>query len=135
MLPEAGGLNCCHNLALTLHFRSGSSEFEPHYRAELQNLASLASRMPAPSIEITGYADRSGDADRNLRLSRQRSASIKAFFSAAGIDRSTITTVAYGDTRPTHDRPSLETDFFDRRVTVRLLDSRQQMLTSNPDAQ
>jgi len=123
------------NTALTVHFRTGSALIEPQYEQQLQSLVRLARQLPSAAVEITGYADRSGDAENNLRLSRQRSQAIGSFLKKMGVEDSSITTVAYGETRPLHDTRSLETDFFDRRVIVRLIDTSQQMLSSNPDGE
>ena len=123
------------NTALTVHFRTGSSRIEPQYEQQLQSLVRLASQLSTAAVEITGYADRSGDAESNLRLSRERSQAIREFFNGMGIQDASITTVAYGESRPLHDTRSLETDFFDRRVIVRLIDTSQQMLSSNPEGE
>jgi outer membrane protein OmpA-like peptidoglycan-associated protein len=68
----------------------------------------------------------------NLNLSKQRSNSVKAFFNRMGIQNSEITTVAYGETQPVQPSQSVESDFFDRRVIVRLRDPSKQMLTQSP---
>lgn len=117
------------NTAISVHFRSGSSDIESHYEEQLESLVSLAKQLPTSALEITGYADRNGDASRNLTLSRERTSSVKRFISELGIDNSEITTVAYGETKPLHTSQSFETDFFDRRVIVRLIDTSKQMLT------
>lgn len=125
--------SCCDNAGLSLHFRSGSSEIEPQYTEQLTGMAKIADLLPTSRIEIIGYADRNGDAQMNLTLSKQRSDTVKVFFNRMGIQNSAITTIAYGETQPVQSNQSFESDFFDRRVIVRLRDSAQQMLTQNPD--
>lgn len=132
-LSIASASPCCDNTVLSLHFRTGSSAIEPHYEEQLASLVKLANRMPAANVEITGYADRNGDAEMNLRLSRARTTSIKQYFNRMGIHNSSITTVAYGESQPLNVRQSFEADFFDRRVIVRLRDSSTQMLSQLPD--
>ena len=119
------------NTAISIHFRTGSSTLEGHYQDQLSNLIELAQQLPTGAIEITGYADRNGDTDANLRLSQSRTASVKSFIERLGVDGATITTLALGETRPLHATQSVETDFFDRRVIVRLTDTSQQMLTDS----
>lgn len=123
---------CCDNTVISLHFRTGSSAIEPHYEEQLTSLVDIAKQMPTGSIEITGYADRNGDSDLNLRLSRERSTTVKQFFNRMGIQNSSIRTVAYGETRPLQSQQNFESDFFDRRVIVRLRDSSTQMLSQSP---
>lgn len=123
------------NTALTVHFRSGSSQLEPQYQAQLKALAQLVKALPNAAIDITGYADRNGDSQQNLDLSRQRSNAVQRFFNEHGISDGQLSTVAYGETQPLHPNQSLETDFFDRRVIVRLRDTRESMLSHTPDGQ
>lgn len=125
--------NCCNNTSLSLHFRSGSAVIESHYEDQLMGLARLAQILPTTAVEITGYADRNGDADKNLALSRLRSENVKHFLNMHGIGDASITTVAYGESRPLQAQQDMQTDFFDRRVIVRLRNTTQQMLTHNPD--
>ena len=134
-LPGNHSSACCDNTALTVHFRSGSSAIEEQYQNQLEGIARLATNMPNAAIEITGYADRNGDERKNLELSRERSNAVKSFFNTRGIDNASITTVAYGENRPLHDTQSLETDFFDRRVIVRIHDTRESLLTQSPDGE
>jgi sortase system peptidoglycan-associated protein len=126
--PDAGLFN---DSSISLHFRTGSSTVEAHYQAQLTALAAIAERLPTGAIEVSGYADRSGNADANLRLSESRTASVKSFIEGLGLDSGVITTVAYGESRPLHDTQSVETDFFDRRVIVRLVDTSEQLLTGS----
>lgn len=125
--------SCCDNAGLSLHFRSGSSDIEPQYADQLTGMAKIADLFPTSRIEIIGYADRNGDAQMNLNLSKKRSDSVKSFFNRMGVQNSAITTVAYGETHPVQSNQSFESDFFDRRVIVRLRDSSKQMLTQGPD--
>lgn len=134
-LPTQALVACCDNTVVSLHFRSGSSAVESHYEEQLIGLVNLAEQMPHASVEITGYADRNGDADLNLKLSRERSNSVKQFFNSRGMGNSSIKTIAYGETRPLQAAQSFEADFFDRRVIVRLRDADQQMLTQLPIGQ
>lgn len=132
-LPASGGDVAFDNTALTVHFRSGSSDLEPQYQAQLKALAQLVTALPNAAIDITGYADRTGDSQQNLGLSRQRSTAVRQFFNQQGINDALITTVAHGESQPLHASQSLETDFFDRRVIVRLRDTRESMLSHTPD--
>lgn len=134
-LPGVDADPCCDNTIMSIHFRSGSSAIEPQYQEQLRGLVKLAGQMPSPALEITGYADRNGDAQNNLQLSRQRSEAVQSFFNSNGIDNASIVTVGYGESKPLHDTQSLETDFFDRRVIVRLRDNSESMLTQSPDGE
>lgn len=126
---------CCDNTIVSLNFRSGSSAIETHYEEQLTSLSKIAEQMPTASVEITGYADRNGNPDLNLELSRERSNSVKQFLTSRGIQNSSIKTIAHGETKPLHSTQDFESDFFDRRVIVRLRDNSASMLTQNPDGE
>lgn len=126
---------CCDNTVLSLNFRSGSSTIEAHYEEQLTSLIKIAEQMPTASVEITGYADRNGDSELNLRLSRERSNAVKEFFSSKGIQDSSIKTIAHGENKPLHSAQDFESDFFDRRVIIRLRDNSTSMLTQSPNGE
>ena len=124
---------CCDNTVMSLYFRSGSSAIEEHDRNLITSFANLSKNISRPLIEITGYADRNGDADSNLLLSRQRTQEIKNLLAQLGIQNSSITTIAHGESKPLNSTQSLESDFFDRRVILRLRDASQVMLSTSED--
>ena len=113
------GSNCCE-ARISIHFKTGNSEIEEHYKDELKMMVSQANKLENSRIEIFGYADRKGNPQKNLELSKQRSNSVKKFLTQNGIDQTSVTTVAYGDTKPLQSDSSYESDFFDRRVTVHI---------------
>ena len=110
---------CCE-AKVSIHFKTGDSEIEEHYKEGLKMIANQARIIGNSIIEIFGYADRNGDAANNLELSKRRSDSVRRFLAQNGIDPASVTTVAYGETRPLKSKPSYESDFFDRRVTVHI---------------
>ncbi|MFL2855669.1 MAG: sortase-associated OmpA-like protein PdsO [Pseudohongiellaceae bacterium] len=134
-LSTQPAIACCDNTVVSIHFRTDSNNIESHYEEQLEGMANIAVQMTGAKVEITGYADRNGDAVHNLTLSRQRSESVKSFLTEKGIDNASITTVAYGETRPLQPTQSFESDFFDRRVIVRLRDNSKSMLSQSPDNQ
>ncbi len=132
-LPGPNNAACCGDTAISVHFQSGSSAIEGHYVEQLEGIARLARQMPTAAIEITGYADRNGDGEKNLQLSRERSNAVKGFLGERGIDNASITTLGYGENNPLYAEQSMETDFFDRRVTVRIRDTSESMLSHSPE--
>lgn len=129
---QSSNTACCDNTSISLNFRSGSSAIETHYEEQLTSLIKIAKQMPTASIEIAGYADRNGNTEANLRLSRDRSNSVRKFLNSRGIQNSSIKTIAHGEMKPLHSTQNIESDFFDRRVIVRLRDNSSSMLTQNP---
>ena len=131
---EEAVTGCCDNTVVSVYFRTGSDAVESHDHEVLASFARLSNHMTEPLIEITGYADRNGDAEANLRLSQRRSLSVKHLLSQMGVDNTKVTTVAYGESRTLSNEPTFETDFFDRRVILRLRDASQLMLSRNQES-
>lgn len=125
---------CCDNTVVSVYFRSGSDALEAHDHEILVSFARLSRHMSDPVVEITGYADRNGDAEANLKLSQRRSIQVKNLLVQMGVDSTKLTTVAYGETRSLNYEPTFETDFFDRRVVLRLRDANQMLLSRNQDS-
>ena len=96
------------------------SEIEKHYEEELKMFAKLAISLKNSKIEILGYADRNGSASENFELSKRRNLSAEKFLIENGVNRASITTIAYGDTMPLQLDSSYESNFFDRRVSLHL---------------
>ena len=111
--------SCCES-KISINFKTGRSEIEKHYEEELKMLAKQAISLKNSKIEILGYADRNGSASENLELSKRRTFSAEKFLTENGVNRASITTIAYGDTMPLQLDSSYESNFFDRRVSIHL---------------
>ena len=130
-IPDVG---CCDDTMALIHFRTGQNNIEPIYEEQLLSMADLIKQIPNISVEITGYADRNGDSKMNFELSNQRSDSVKSFFLEEGVDATSISTNAYGETRPVDVNKNFESDFFDRRVVVHLRNNNRSLLTKAPES-
>jgi outer membrane protein OmpA-like peptidoglycan-associated protein len=125
--------DCCGGTSLSVHFRTGSNRIETDYQEQLAGIGKIAKAMPGTRLEIVGYADRNGDAKANLKLSKQRTDAVRVFFNTLGFSNADITTIAYGETKPVEASQSSETDFFDRKVVIRLRDNNDQLVTTQTD--
>ncbi len=105
---------------LPIQFRTASSDIEPHYLTELNNLVSVLSRNKDANITITGYADRRGDDQYNHQLSENRVTRVKQYLVRRGVHPSQIHGIAHGESQPVATEESLENNFFDRRVVLEL---------------
>jgi len=103
-----------------IQFTSGSAALQQHY---VQGLTALAEHLTARQdlkIQLHGYADRRGETDANLWLSEQRVNSVAAFLLNNGVSSSQIDLHFYGEAQPVNAEQSLENDFFDRRVVLKV---------------
>lgn len=114
---------------LSLHFKSGSAQIESHYDQKLQEFATLMKTRPNAKIEITGYADRRGESAANLALSQRRIKAVEERLRDLGVTNRALQTSAFGESRPVTDNDTLENNFFDRRVIVKVVAEGNGLLT------
>ena len=131
MQPEF--IQCCSDTELSLHFKTNSTDIEPFYNDKLIEFTSTAKKYPDVVIEITGHADRRGDSEANLILSRDRIQMVEQRIRSMGLITTSLPTNAYGESRPASEIDSLENNFFDRRVTVKLLTVENGLLSRSND--
>ena len=103
-----------------IQFRTASKELEPHYLQSLRQIASMVKSNPDLQIQLFGYADRRGDEKYNLALSEKRAESVKLELLKLGVDVAQIEAGGYGEAQPTAYTQDNESDFFDRRVVLRM---------------
>jgi sortase system peptidoglycan-associated protein len=106
-------------LEVNVHFRTGSSDIEPLFQQQLDEIAGLMKQSPEMSWQLAGYADRRGDSQKNFDLSMRRVDAVRDYLESRGIDSDQFIIDAYGDLEPLKSEQNFESDFFDRRVTLR----------------
>lgn len=126
----APAMTCCSDSEVILHFRSDSHVIEPHYRDALLRFVSYSKTQPGSNIEVTGFADRRGGTTENLFLSQRRVETVVKALQELGLSQATFKTVAYGERDPISTTEGIESNFFDRRVVLRLSGEQQSLLSS-----
>jgi outer membrane protein OmpA-like peptidoglycan-associated protein len=116
---------------LVLHFRSGSTGIESHYRQFLQDFVKAAALVPDAVVDIQGHADRRGDNSANLMLSQQRVKAVENELKALGLRNVAWNITASGEQEPVTSEDSLESNFFDRRVILRVHSRNTELLSNN----
>ena len=127
LLGVAAG--CCDDTEITLHFKTGSATIEPVYDAKLAEFAGHAEKYSKLAVLINGHADRRGDAGANMALSKARVNAVVDRLHALGMNNSTVKTSAFGEENPDSQEDTLENNFFDRRVVLKLVPATSGLLT------
>ena len=122
--------DCCFDTALTLHYKTASAEIEQHYSHLLNAFAKTAKEFPEAIIEIEAHTDRRGEPSPNKALARARINKLSSKLISLGIASDRIQTVAIGESQPVTSQDSLENNFFDRRVYLKLTKPAAGFLTS-----
>ena len=82
-----------------IFFRIGSAQLRTSEQEKVAALAEYLKANPDAKVEIVGYADAAtGSKAFNLKLSKQRAASVAAALEKAGVDAGRITVEGKGDT-------------------------------------
>jgi len=107
----------------TVKFKVGSSKLSAEAEQELKTLAETAKGLTGYIVEVVGYADSTGDAAMNTRLSEQRAKAVCTFlFQQGGIPvRHIVAPGAMGEYEPTAANETKEGRAENRRVEVKVL--------------
>ncbi len=80
-----------------VNFATGSAEVPAESKALLQQVAAMATLLPAGTIiEIDGHADNSGDSAANLQLSQRRAEAVRQVLVDAGMNPAMLVAKGYG---------------------------------------
>jgi outer membrane protein OmpA-like peptidoglycan-associated protein len=116
----------------TVYFRVNSTILTPEYKQALDEIAQKAATNKGYVIEITGYADSTGNMARNRVLSQQRADAVVRYLQENHDIplRRIVTPFGYGSLRPAADNATAEGRKQNRRVEVKVLVSRGLTQTS-----
>lgn len=93
-------------------FAQGSSELDVSARLMLNEIISFLAYDPSLSLLITGFADKSGNSQSNLELSRKRALKVRDYMLVQGIGKDRMIMNYFGDRQSRGENP------LDRRVEV-----------------
>ncbi|MCF0054962.1 OmpA family protein [Dyadobacter sp. CY356] len=101
-----------------LFFEQSKFNILPSSFEELDSLAASLKAEPNLKIELRGYTDKIGPADKNLILSIDRVKAVKQYLVSKGIDPIRIRTRGFGDTQRVYTGQDTELRMKNRRVEI-----------------
>jgi len=101
-----------------LTFNTGSAAIGGTTGVEVDNLAAILKAYTDVKINVDGYTDNTGNADKNVQLSQARADAVKARLMAKGIGGDRIMTKGNGDANPVGDNSTKEGRAQNRRIEV-----------------
>jgi outer membrane protein OmpA-like peptidoglycan-associated protein len=105
----------------TVYFDFDRSNITPVAQAILIDAANAADDMKASSVTVSGYADRSGPADYNMRLSQRRADTVAAELAGLiGPGAPAMTILAFGETDNLVETPDGVKEERNRRVKIEI---------------
>jgi outer membrane protein OmpA-like peptidoglycan-associated protein len=106
----------------TINFKTGSAKIAPEDQARLADLAQKAKDQTGYIIQVQGYADSTGNAAMNTKLSQERAQAVIDYLVQHGVPIRHITAPgAYGETDPAASNESASGRAENRRVDVKVL--------------
>jgi outer membrane protein OmpA-like peptidoglycan-associated protein/opacity protein-like surface antigen len=106
-----------------INFKVKSADIQKSSFKLLNNAVKVMKDYPDLRMEIAGHTSSEGVAAKNLKLSQDRAASVKAYFVAQGIAEARLTTIGYGSDKPIADNKTTKGREQNRRIEFRLLTS------------
>ncbi len=104
----------------TLEFESGKDVIKASSFASLDGLASLLKQRPTWSVDLKGYTDSSGNAAKNLQLSKDRAYAVKAYLVNKGVPATALQTSGFGADNPIATNSTAAGRAKNRRVEIEL---------------
>jgi OmpA-OmpF porin, OOP family len=106
----------------TVTFKTGSAKIAPEDQARLADLAQKAKDQTGYIIEVQGYADSTGNAAMNTKLSQARAQAVIDYLVQHGVPIRHITAPgAYGETDPAASNETASGRAENRRVDIKVL--------------
>lgn len=122
--PEKGTGNGCAAAVADapniVYFDFAKSTLNSKGKTVVKQIAERINSLGSPKVKLSGHADRVSSDSFNQRLSEKRVATVKSALVKKGVDASTITTEAFGESRnavPTKDGVAEQ---LNRRVEVEI---------------
>lgn len=114
-----------HNVLLELHafnFPSGQSEIQSENFALLDKIVTAIRTFPNPSVVVSGHTDSVGSTKINLSLSQRRAETVASFLEkVGGIDKTRLTAIGYGESRPVASNETAAGRNTNRRIEVLII--------------
>lgn len=100
-------------------FPNNSAYIAPEYYPQIEEVAIFLRQYPTTKVTIEGHTSRTGTDERNAVLSQERADAVTAVLAERfGIDRSRLTAIGYGSSRPVVLERTPEAEIRNRRVVA-----------------
>lgn len=97
-------------------FNVGQATIRPESMGAINEIVDLMKEHADLKFEIAGHTDSDGEAEANLKLSKERAKAVKSLLEEMGIDTGRLTTNGYGETKPIDSNDTDEGKANNRRV-------------------
>jgi outer membrane protein OmpA-like peptidoglycan-associated protein len=103
-------------------FDTGEAVIKPSAAVTLRQVALLLMEFPEGKVQVTGFADSTGDSDMNLELSRKRAEAVKTYLlTKSGISSDRVITIGMGEELPVASNMNATGRQLNRRVEITIV--------------
>jgi len=100
-----------------INYDYDKSDIRPEAAVEVDKIVQFLQDNPTISIELSSHTDSRGEDTYNLKLSKKRAETAKAYIVSKGIAANRINSAGYGETKPLIPDAATEEDFQKNRRT------------------
>jgi OmpA-OmpF porin, OOP family len=105
--------------AKNIFFATGSTKLLAKSYKSLNEVAKIMNEDASLKLDIDGYTDNTGSADKNQSLSETRAESVKAYLAGKGVDESRMMAAGHGSESPVADNKTAAGRAKNRRVELK----------------
>ncbi len=105
-----------------LQFETGKSVIRTSSYESLNTLVTLLRDHPEFRLSIAGHTDNVGNSAKNLKLSKDRAAAVKAYLTKGGVEAVRIISNGFGSTKPIAPNSTPEGRAQNRRVEFKIVE-------------
>jgi outer membrane protein OmpA-like peptidoglycan-associated protein len=111
-------LNKTGKAILYINFDSGKSTIKKESLPTVKQIIEMMNQANDINISVEGHTDSDGSNESNLKLSEQRAKAVTDVIIKAGIDKSRLSSVGFGEEKPIADNSTEEGKVKNRRVEL-----------------
>ncbi|MBA2250178.1 MAG: OmpA family protein [Chitinophagaceae bacterium] len=117
VIPQAQ-IEIVNKAAKNIFFATGSAKLLAKSYASLNNVVKILQDNPTYKVDISGHTDITGTHAKNMVLSDNRAASVKAYLVSKGIDEARTNSAGFGPDKPIADNKTSAGRAKNRRVEM-----------------
>lgn len=100
------------------NFDTNSAKLKPAADKKLAEVVDFTVKYPESNLAVTGYTDSTGSAKYNMKLSRKRAESVKAYLVKKGVPADHVVTKGEGEANPVASNKTKAGRAMNRRVEI-----------------
>lgn len=118
----------------TVLFDLNKSTIRPESEDALNSISEIMNEYPTTIFHIGGHTDSQGSDEYNLKLSKERAASVREYLVAHGVEANRLTSEGYGEERPIATNNTAAGRQDNRRVEISLDKDKEMKATTPADS-